>query len=285
MAKIFREVGTFPDYVCAMLSVAEQVGKQEETLDALAKYYEKRAELGRQIRSILLYPLLLLGVIAVVMIVLLIWVLPVFREVYAGMGSTMRGLAGVLLQIGDGLRTALPYLCGILILVALIACVPAVRRGVKRFFIKHAGDRSAWKLFHTASFLQALAMGYISGMSAQEALALSAELAEGETEGFRARCSRVTEAVSGGMDLADALKEASFLTPQDARLLKTGMKSGRGEAILEELADRSAARSEEAMEALIGRIEPAMIVIACVLIGMVLLSVMLPLINMMTAIG
>ena len=83
----------------------------------------------------------------------------------------------------------------------------------------------------------------------------------------------------------DALYENDFLSAADRRLLHAGTRSGQGETVLQKISEELTEQTEEALERQTGRIEPVVVTVACVLIGGVLLSVMLPLMHIMTAIG
>ena len=126
LRQVAVEAGCFPGYACSLLSVGEQVGKTEETLAALARYYAGMARLERQMRAALLYPAMLMLVLFAVAVILLVWVLPLFNDVYARLGSSLTGLAGGLLALGMGLRRVLPGFCLVLAVLALILAVPPV---------------------------------------------------------------------------------------------------------------------------------------------------------------
>ena len=87
LSAAFRESGAFPGYVCGLLETGERSGEVEESLSSLAKYYEERMHMERQIKSALLYPAVLLFIMLAVIVVLLSKVLPVFDSVYAQLGS------------------------------------------------------------------------------------------------------------------------------------------------------------------------------------------------------
>lgn len=285
LAAVFEQAGCFPAYVCTLLHVGEQVGKTEETLLSLSHYYQEQGHMNRQLRAVLLYPALLLGVLLAVMVILLVWVLPVFNEVYTQLGSRLTGIAGGLLAAGSALRKILPYLCGLLTLALILAMIPPLRKGVLAFWRKHRGDRGALGAINTAHFLQALSMAAGSGMTPQEATALAASLSEGESPAFHNRCNAFLQQLIGGASLARALQQNGFITPADCRLLEAGTRSGSSDAVMETIAQDSTLRCQERLYSLMGKVEPAMVAVACVLIGTVLLSVMLPLMHIMSSIG
>ena len=127
LARIFREAGCFPEYMCSLMLVGEKLGRSEDTLCALADYYDGCAALERQVKNTLLYPSVLLVVLLAVVFVLLVWILPVFNDVYARLGSSLTGLAGGLLRLGFVLRKALPALAVLLALGLCCAAAAAAR--------------------------------------------------------------------------------------------------------------------------------------------------------------
>lgn len=283
LAGCFQQAGVFPGYLCALLQVGEQVGKTEQTLARLARYYEGMARLRRQLRAALLYPAVLLCVLLCVMIVLMVWVLPVFDGVYAQLGGSLTGIAAVLMTAGQVIGRSLPYCGAVLALLFVLFCIRPLRKWGIRVFQRLWGDRGAFKAVNDARFLQALSLGVSSGMSEPE----SAKMASGMAKipAFRSRCDACIRALEAGDSLKTALLSAKLTTPAEGRLLEAGIRSGRGEQALESIADRMLERSEERVAGLAEKAEPAVVLFACLMIGLILLSVMLPLMNIMSTIG
>lgn len=282
-ARVFREAERFPEYVTTLIGVGEQVGKLESALHALAEYYQNRAKLERQLRSALVYPVVLMAVLLAVMTGLLVWVLPVFDQVYAQLGSSLTGLAGWLLALGMGIKKLLPVLLAVGLLLVVLLMIPAVRKNVSRFMRNRLGDRGVYGKINRARFIQALSMGISSGMAPREAAEMASTLAQ--TRAFRNDCDRCMENLAGGSSLAKALKQTGMLTQAQGRLLEAGERSGRLDQVLEHLSGQLLTDSEEELERQAGKVEPVMVIVACVLIGGVLLAVLLPLIHIMSAIG
>lgn len=285
LAAAFQRSEHFPGYVCTLLEVADRVGKTESALTALASYYESRAQMNHRLQTSLLYPSVLLVVLFAVIGILLIWVLPIFNDVYAQLGSRLTGLAGGLLTLGTVLRRILPVFGIVLAAVCIACCVRPVRHKLKKLWQQYFGDRGAFRAINSARFVQALSMALSSGMPAQEAACLAASLSDGTAPGFRKRCNGCLSALDAGASLSQALLDGGFLSVSDRRLLDAGRRSGSEDVVLIGIAQRMTQQSEELLERTVGRLEPALVTVACVLIGIVLLSVMLPLVNIMAAIG
>ena len=283
LSALFREAGCFPGYVCTLLHVGQQVGKQEDTLDALASYYQNRSRLEVQLRSALIYPAVLLAVLLAVMTVLLVWVLPVFEQVYSQIGSGLTGIAAGLLALGKGIKQVLPVLLAVITVLISVILIPKLRLSVIFFWKKHRKDRGISGRINRARFIQALSLGLCSGMPSAEAAALAASLAE--IPAFRTCCNRCLALLEQGSTLPQALRESTLLSSTHCRLLEAGERSGRREIVMEAISQNLLEESEDALTQAAGKAEPAVVVIACLLIGLVLLSVMLPLVNIMSTIG
>ena len=288
LPEAFRQTGMFPAYVCSLLEVGQRTGRLEEALASLAKYYEERLRLERQIRSSLLYPAVLLGIMLVVIVVLLVKVLPVFDQVYSQMGTSLTGIAGGLLAFGQILGNLMPLLCGGLAaaagVLALYAWSDAFRRKVTGFWNRKFGQKGVSGELNRAKTALVLAMGMKSGLPTEEAISLAAEMmgnVPALAEGLKA-CST---ALAEGRPLAACLKEHKVLPAAECRLLELGLRSGSGDAVMEQIAARMEEDSEASLAEAVGRVEPALVAVTSVLIGLILLSVMLPLVHIMAAIG
>lgn len=288
LATAMKNTGRFPDYVCGLLDVGEKAGRTEEALAALSRHYEDRARLDHQVRSALLYPAVLLVIMLAVIAVLLVEVLPVFNDVYAYLGGRLTGIAGGLLALGQAMDAAMPVLCVLLGLVvvflALFAASLSFRDKVMGLWRGKMGDKGVSRKINTARFAQSLSMGLSSGLPLEEALSMAASLLD-SVPSAKQRCLKCLDLLDSGEPLARAMKESEVLPRAECRLLDLGLRSGTGDAAMEQIARRLSEESELALEQKVAQVEPALVVITSVLVGLILLSVMLPLMNIMTAIG
>jgi len=278
----------FPPTLCALVAVGEQTGHLEQTLSSLAAYHSRRDELDRHLRSALLYPAILLLLMVVVIVVLLTQVLPVFNEVYAYLGGRLTGIAGGLLSFGAALNRALPAL-GVVLALAVIfvlsfSCSYNLRQNLSRWWRQRQGDRGISHLMNTAQFAQALSMGLSSGLPLEQSVELAASLFA-DMPAFQAQCDSCLEALTGGAPLSQALGQSRLLPHSECRLLELALRSGSGDQVMEQIAQRLSDQSEWALQSRLSRIEPTLVICSSLLVGLILLSVMLPLVHIMTAIG
>ena len=288
LSRAMEESGCFPAYVTGMVAVGERSGRTEEALAALGRYYEQQDRMNRHLRAALTYPCLLLVLLLVVVVVLLSRVLPVFDEVYASLGGQLTGLAGGLLLVGRWLDAAMPVLCALLAAVVALVLAFALSDGFRDRLLalwrKRFGDRGVSRALAEAHFAQALSMGLHSGLPLEEAVALCAGLLA-DVPAAAARCRLCAERLAAGGELAETLGESGMLPASACRLLTLGMRSGSGDSVMDEIARRLSDEAEEALERRVAQVEPALVLTASLLVGAILLSVMLPLMHIMSAIG
>ncbi len=288
LSAAMRETGGFPAYVCGLVEVGERAGRTEEALSALARYYERRARLDRRIRNDLLYPAVMLLLMLVVIGVLLMKVLPIFDDVYASLGGRLTGIAGGLLVLGRWLDRAMPVLwvlmAAVTVFLAAFAAVPAFRDKLTALWRNSRGDKGVARKMNDARLAQALAMGMASGMPIEEALELASGLLD-DVPQTRERCLDCRARLEQGERLAAAMRDSQLLPSRSCRLLELGQRSGTGDAAMEKIAGDLSEESEAALEEQVSRVEPALVLVCSILVGLILLSVMLPLMHIMSAIG
>ncbi|MBP3701949.1 MAG: type II secretion system F family protein [Lachnospiraceae bacterium] len=288
LSAAFQQAGCFPSHVSALLAVGEQVGRTEETLLTLSRYYEEQERMNRQLRSALTYPSILVLIMLVVIIVLLSKVLPVFHDVYASLGGSLTGIAGGLLALGNLLNAIMPFLgvalAAVVLAVALFSLVPWLRSRILRLWRRHLGDRGISRKRNDARFAQALSMAFSSGLPLEEGITLAATLLSDCPAAVK-RSEDCRTRLEAGEDLASALGQSAMLPPSACRMLTLAMRAGTGDSAMQEISCRLSEEAQEALEARVAAIEPAMVLITSLLVGAILLSVMLPLMNIMKAIG
>ena len=288
LSEALREVGRFPKYVGDMVETGEQSGRLEQSFQALSAYYDRQVQLSNQIRSALLYPVILMLLMLVIIVVLLVKVLPIFNQVYAQLGGTMNGTAQMLLKLGNVLGNAMPVLCVLLgvivLLAALLSCSGMVRGAVLHLYKKMFGGFGITRKLGEARFASAMAMGMLSGLNTEEAFR-TAMLFQDATQRTKKRYENCLKMLEEGEPLAESFKKEKILEAAYCRILDLGAKSGTSDTAMEEIARRMDDNVQMAIGRRVGRIEPTIVIITSILVGIILIAVMLPLINIMSSIG
>lgn len=287
LAGALTDTGALPDYACRLLEAGQNVGRTQETLEALAVYYDKQDALAIRLKNALIYPVALLLFMCLILLVLVKWVLPVFEGVYASLSGSLAGssyryitLAG---WVGWVSLTLVGLFCLLLLGGAAASRVKALRPGLMKILEKLPGTGPAVRQLALARCSGALHTLIASGLREDEALRQARPLSgHGPLEEILADCERDMEA---GESLAQAFYAHRIFEPLYGRMLLSGSRAGRMEDTLRRLADVSARDAEEKIYALVDGVEPLLTGFLTLSVGAVLLSVMLPLAGILAAIG
>ena len=287
LADALEETGAFQKYAVSMVRIGTFSGRLDDVLKGLSAYYEQAADRLRMIRSAVLHPFILLIMMTVVMIILVMKVLPMFSEIFGQFDSSVNE------KVTASVETA--YITGIVVLILLGAAlliggitlilsrIPSVRSFMSTFAARFVLTRRMARVFSRAKFANAMNMMISSGIEASMALE-NVELLVTD-KGMLKRISACRNDVVEGKPFPEAVSSAELLPPLYARSLKMAYKSGSLDEAWGKISERCSAEAEAAGENLISFIEPVLIAVMAVLIGAILLTVMLPMMDIMSALG
>lgn len=288
LASALRESGAFPAYMTDMVALAEETGRLEDVLLSLQRHYDRQLRMAADIRGAIAVPVTLFAVMVAVVILLVTQVLPVFDRVFAQLGVRMGAVAtgmmnagAVLAKAGTGIAVALVVIAAIALVVAL---VPALREKFTAWFRLRFGGRGILGQMAVSRFASSMSMAVASGLSMEESVAMSAKLCGGAKE-IDEKTEQCRKDIEEGGSPADALAKSGLFSGRDCRLLKLAEQTGSLPDTLEDLAQRQEEESLRRIDRTVGAIEPAIVVITSALAGVILLSVMLPLMGLLSTIG
>ena len=278
LAGAMAQTEEFPDYALAMADIGQHSGRLEQVLQALSEYYRRESQTVSALRRAVGYPALMAALVVAVFAVLVWQVLPAFQRVFEQLGGAAGGSRLLFGPFGRGLAVALA-----LLLMAAAAwaglCMRRGRTPFARLFRRSAAGRAEMR----GRFSSAMALMLSSGLPIDEALARAARLLRGTAaEGAAADCAA---RLNGGASLAAAAERSGLLTGLQAGLLSAGVLAGAADEAMREIAEHCREESDEGMQRLMQRFETVLLVLLCAVTGGLLLSVMLPLLGVLSAIG
>ena len=280
--------GHFPSYMIHMVEVGELTGRIVETLTALSEYYDRQVRLASTIKSSVLYPAILLILMVVVVLILIVQVLPIFNDVFGRLGAQMSPLAINLMRFGEWLGNvsvvfaiifAVIFICSFLTFI-----IPGLRNAFLKCFLDTFGHRGIFDKVSTSRFVFAMRLAMASGLDINEAIDAASSVSGGSRSIDR-KHRRCVALLAKGLTLSEALTMSGILSLQDGKMLAIGARSGKSDEAMSEIARRTDIRTNESIDRIVGRIEPTLVVLSSAMVGVVLLSVMLPLMSIMTALG
>ncbi len=286
LSDAMASAGAFPDYAVKMIAAGEDAGRLEDVLFRLASYYAEQKTVTEKLKSSVTYPAVMLLLIVAVLAVLLTMVLPAFTGVYNSMTGSLAASSYGYIRWAYGfcwVALVLMLALAAALLIGLLLWNGKRRAAVERALHKIpvcAGILDTMGLFR---FTSALATFLSCGTPQDLAVMQSAEMTqcppiEKKLEGCVSRMEQ-------GHGIAQAAYDEQLFEPVYGRMLLAGDRSGNMDAVLQRLIKLLEEHCTEQVDRLVGVIDPLLSGVLMVTVGLSLISVMLPLIGMMSSIG
>lgn len=285
--KALKMTNLFPDYVVNMIALGEEGGTTDDVMNSLADFYEKEQDVYDNLQSALTYPLIMVTMMLVVIAVLLSRVMPVFEQVFKELGSELTGFAGRMLNIGktlDRYSIILMIVLGVLIVLFFIASHS--NRGKKitqKILIDFPLTRDFYENVACQRFARALSIALNCGMDTYFSLDMARKMVEHPR--MEKKIDICTESIRNGSNFAEGLIGAKIFNNLYSQMVSVGFTSGNPDLVLATIADEYDKRSSRKIQSLLAVLEPTLIIILSLVVGMILMSVILPLMGIMSSIG
>ena len=253
-------------------------------MESLADYYEKEYYMMKNIRNAITYPVMMVGMLLIVLFVLFTRVMPVFEQVYAQLGVQTSPLSQAASRLGGILSGAA------LVVFALAVLIAAIAAGVgKELTIAHKLMERLKRNSKTAlaaagrRFTAVLALTIRSGMELDKGMELARELVDNGT--VAEKIDVCSEKLQLGEGYYEAMKESGLFSSFHIQLIKVGVRSGKMDEVLQEISDDYEQQADASIDAMVARLEPTLVAVLAVAVGLILLSVMLPLAGILAGVG
>lgn len=283
----FEEVAVFPKYMIEMIRVGENAGKLPKVFDELHSYYVGRSEFQKKLRNAISYPLVLLIMMFAVLALLIFKVLPVFHSLLISLGGEIPAASAAIFGIADYLRNGLLIVIVVLVSLAVLSLLifryrvfPKLRSYllmrmplISKIYKKNV----LVKLSRALTTL--IASGYSFEMAAEKALPLL------DDDVIQNRIDIAVSDMSSGEDVYDALKKIDIFPNLFFKMFKLGAKTGTLDEMSEKFTDTYQHELDNLMDKTATMVEPVLVTIMSVVVGLVLLMTLLPLIGIISAIG
>ena len=271
-----EETKVFPEYLIRMT----QIG----VMESLAEHYDREEAIRRSVRSAISYPLLMIGMMLVIIIILMTKVMPVFDQVFRQFGQEMTGFSRGILLAGNALSR---YSAVFAVLLAVIVCAgiyfTKTESGRKKMY--HIGSGFAFSRelkdkLSACRFAGGMSLALKSGLTPEQGMEFSENLIEDDD--FRKKVAECKADMENGTDIAEALVKAGIFTGVYARMTSIAGKAGMMDEMMGRIADECEEEVDEKLSSMIAVLEPTLVIILSVIVGTILLSVMLPLLGIMS---
>jgi len=268
----------FPELYRATVASGEQSGHLDSVLERLADYTEGRQELRQKINNAMIYPAVLTVLAIGIVSLMLVYVVPKVVGVFENTGQDLPGLTQGLITLSDFLRDN-----GVVLVILLILAgwgfrwllrQPRYRRGWDAMLLRLPVIGKLVRGFNTARFTRTFSILSGSGVPVLEALRISGEVVTNVP--MHDSVEIAAERIREGGAIGKSLGAGGYFPPICVHLISSGEASGE----MEKMLDRAAANQEREMDgliaALLGILEPALIISMGIIVLVIVLAILLP---------
>lgn len=287
LASAMKKSEQFPEYLIQMTQIGQETGTLEVVMKSLSQYYEKESMLAQTIANAVTYPLIMVSMLMVVLFVLLTKVMPVFEQVYGQLGAQLSPITKHAVQIGAFLSGA--AIVAIVLLVLITAgIVISSKRGHKMLWaeqlLENIKEKSSISVTLAKRRIAAvLSISIKSGLGIDAGMEMALNLIS--QKNIKDKLEKCKGQMESGTSMYEALKETGIFKGMDIQMIKVGSCSGKSDAVFHELSKKYEDEVDLLIDNLIAKFEPTMVVVLATIVGLILLSVMMPLVGIMASIG
>ena len=287
LAEAVTAADMFPDHIVHMIRIGEKAGILEEILEALDEYYQRRAQVRLAVKNAVLYPLILVAMMAVVIGILSIRVMPIFTQVYNSLGVETSVYAETMIRFSAVIgQVVLAVVAVILLLVVVFAVLLQTRHSkrVVKFLLKlYPSAKRISRQISTAQFSAVLSKLLEGGFPVEEAISLMSGIVPDPDIALKVKESR--EEMLKGVGFADAITNTGIYSDIHTRMLKVAGISGNIDKTMRKLGVLYDEEADNGIRRIVSLIEPVIVGILAMIIGAILLAVMLPLAGILSVIA
>ncbi|OGV62075.1 MAG: hypothetical protein A2498_07615 [Lentisphaerae bacterium RIFOXYC12_FULL_60_16] len=277
----------FDDLYANMVKGGETGGQLAETVGRLAGFLESSARLRRKVKSAMMYPVIVLCIAIIIAIAMIVFIVPVFGEMFADFGADLPGPTQALLDFSDFLKK-----WGFLLLVGIVTAVvmfkkwKATAEGAYKFdqmVLKAPVFGDLNKKVAAARFARTFGQLIRSGVPILSALEIVSGATGNKVAGKIVMDAR--NAVEKGDPLSSALVNQTVFPVLLVRMMQAGEKTGKVDEMMDSIADFYDDEVETMLSGLTSLLEPLLMVFLGVIIGGIVLCMFLPIFKMGEVVG
>jgi len=284
LAQAFRKYPLYFDQLfCNLVQAGEQAGILETLLDRLATYQEKILAIQSKIKAALFYPIAIIAVAFIITAVIMIFVIPAFKEVFSNFGADLPAPTLFVMAISD-FFVKFWYLIFTLAIGGVIGFLQAWKRSLAvqifmdRLMLKAPLFGELVRKSVIARWTRTLSTMFAAGVPLVEALD-SVGGASGNYV-YAVATKQIQNEVSTGTSLTVAMQNANVFPSMVIQMVSIGEETGALDSMLSKVADFYEAEVDDAVEALSSLMEPVIMVVLGTLIGGMVIAMYLPIFKM-----
>ncbi|MCK5836317.1 MAG: type II secretion system F family protein [Desulfobacula sp.] len=277
----------FNELFINMIAAGEAGGILDVILGRLSAYMEKMAKLKKQVKGAMTYPAITLAVAVIVVGIILVFVIPVFEDMFQSFGSALPAPTMMVVVMSNFVIANIVYIIiGLFGMIFLFRRIYATKKGrilMDDLFLRLPVIGILIRKVAVAKFTRTTSTMISSGVSILEALDIVAKTSGNRIVEFAIK--DVKTGISEGRSMADPLLESGVFPSMVCSMIAVGESTGALDTMLEKIADFYDEEVDQSVKNLTDMIEPFMLVFLGVVVGGLVIAMYLPIFSMAGAIG
>jgi type IV pilus assembly protein PilC len=272
----------FDELFVNLVAAGESGGILDVILNRLSNYMEKAMKLKSRVKGAMTYPVIVLVVAVAVVALLLVYVIPVFKKLFEGMGGQLPGPTQFIINVSEFTQSYFLFMIGFLAVFVYIFRryyrTEKGRRTVDAAVLKAPVFGPLIKKVAVAKFTRTLSTMLGSGVPILEGLSIVSKTAGNVI--IESAIMKTRQSISEGRTIAEPLAETDVFPPMVVQMIAVGEATGALDSMLAKIADFYDDEVDTAVGALTAMLEPFMMVFLGVIVGGMIICMYLPIFKM-----
>lgn len=277
----------FSEFYVNMVRAGEESGKLSQVFIYLADYLDRQYALTSKTKNALIYPAFVIGVFILVMVLMFVMVIPRLSDIILSSGQEIPFYTRIVINISNFFVDYGFILLAIVVLggayLFYLARKPKGRAYIDQIRMRIPVMGALYQKLYLSRLSDNMDTMLASGISIVRSLEITASVVGSKV--YEEILTEAVEQVKGGSSLSDAVEGRKYMPQIMVQMISVGEETGRLSKILKTLAQFYKREVDDAVDTLVGLIEPIMIVVLGLGVGILLTSVLVPIYNIASSIG
>jgi len=282
ISEAFRQQGIFPKMYVTSVMAGEKSGSLTEVLERYLTYQRVALAVRKKVMVSLMYPCVLIVLVALLMVFLVTYVVPTFATLYTTMEAKLPAMTVALIAIGTGARKYILVVAGGLVAAIFLfrwwAKRPSAREKIDRVKMKMPIAGDIWLKYQVAQLSRILGTLLTGGIPLVQAMETAADSLN--TPLLKRAIEAAGKSVREGQPLSGSLKASGMFPPLATDMIEVGESTGALPAMLNSVAEFFEEDVNTRMTATLSLIEPAIMILMGTFVAFVLISLYLPIFSL-----
>jgi len=287
--KAMDKSGYFPSYIINMSQIGSVTGRLEDVMSSLSEYYDREDFIKAKIRNSVFYPSMLFIMMSFVIILLVTKVFPIFESMIKELGGELSNGSSAIISFSTGImagKFTMTFIIIILVLLLGVFLFIKTKNGkaaFNKFLSSFPLTKSIMKKVTAYRFSSSMSLLLSSGINIDASIDILLDIIE--EPGLKNKIEACSTSMNSGECFLDSLSQLSLFSSMHMQMLNMGQRTGEMDIVMNKLTNIYENEADQAISNSVALIEPILVGVLCIVIGLILVSVMLPLMNIMSSIG